>query len=70
MQVVLKPQEAGALGLGQKELSFVVPMKITQDGQGISALGGRVIYPVEGVRMGGLWIKKGTESSGGTGKGL
>lgn len=70
MQVILKAKEASALGLGQKEVSFTVPMKVTQDGNGISALGGRVIYPLDGVRMGGLWIKKGTESSGSGNKGL
>lgn len=70
MIIILKAKEASALGLGQQETKLNVPMKVTQDGQGISALGGRVIYPVEGIRMGGLWIKKGDAASGGSTKAL
>lgn len=66
MQVILNAKEAAAIGLAAKETTFGVPMKGTQDGVGISALGGRVIYPLDGVRMGGVWIKRGDAATGGS----
>ncbi|TFG83830.1 MAG: hypothetical protein E4H20_04685 [Spirochaetales bacterium] len=63
MKVILNKNEAQAVALTLAEGTFEVPMKLTQDKEGISAAAGRVLYPVAGVRMGGVWIKKGTSGS-------